>query len=249
MDIIKPLHKRYGFQTRGMQALGYLLKPFFHCKCEVPDELVQGQSPVVFVCNHYEVFGPIAVVLSLPLKYRLWINSIVAEPMENIEKMIIGTQHIFPFLSDNAARKLLKGIAPLLERVLSRFRSIAVHREHLGKQRHAIEKTVDAMLEGDNIVLFPETGVPTYSHGRVTEFYRSFVLIGEYYRRRTGKGALFCPVYVDKKHRMLRFGQLVKYGEEKAAAECERITQELRGQLLAMAEEALGSIGRLTEGA
>ena len=248
MEIINPLHKRYGFQTKGMQVLGYLLTPFFHCKCQIPDHVIAKETPVVFVCNHYEVFGPVAIVLSLPLKYRLWINSIVLEPRENIEKMIIGTQHIFPFLSDESARKLLNCLAPAMERVLNRFKSIAVYREHLGKQKRSIEKSVEAMLEGDNIVLFPETGIPSYSHGRVTEFYRSFVLIGEYYRRKTGKSASFCPIYVDKKHRRLRFGELVHYGEEKASVECERIVQELRCQLLSMADEALGSLPRLTEG-
>ncbi len=238
MDVIKPLNKRYGFQTKGMQALGYSLMPFFRCKCQVPQYIAGRNEPVVFVCNHYEIFGPFAIVLSLPLRYRLWINSIVVEPLQNIDNMIIGTQHIFPFLSEAAARKLLNLVAPAMERVIGRFRSIAVYRNHLGKQKHSIEKSVDAMLEGDNIVLFPETAIPAYSHGSVTEFFRSFALIGEYYRRKAGSSAAFCPIYVDKKNRSLRFGDLVYYGEGKASEECGRIVDELRGQLLRMAEQA-----------
>lgn len=239
LDIINHLSERNGFQTNGMKALGYTLTPFFRCKCEVPQSIASREEPVVFVCNHYEIFGPFAIVLSLPLRFRLWANSIVVDPLNHIDSMIVGTQHIFPFLSENAARKLLQSLTPVVERVVNRFKPIAVHREHLGKQRKAIEETVDAMLSGDNIVLFPETGYPAYSHGSVTEFYRSFALIGEFYRRKTGGSAAFCPIYVDKKHRRLQFGELVTYGKESAAVECGRIVDELRAQILQMAERAL----------
>lgn len=239
MEIITSLRKRNGFASPGMQLLGYALTPFFRCQCSIPAEISCLDEPIVFVCNHYEIFGPFAVVLSLPLRYRLWVNSIVVEPAQNIERMIIGTQHIFPFLSKNAARRLLEVIAPLVERVIGHFRPISVYREHLGMQMRSIEKSVDVMLSGEHIVLFPETAIPAYSHGSVTEFFRSFALIGEYYRRKTGNGALFCPLYVDKKHRRLRFGKAVRYGSGKAAEECGRIVEALRGQLLHMADEAL----------
>lgn len=239
MEIINHLYEQNGFQTKGIQVLGYILRPFFHCRCEIPHSIASRREPVVFVCNHYEIFGPFAVVLSLPLRFRLWSNSIVVDAVEHIDSMIIGMQHIFPFLSEKAARKLLNVLAPMVQRVLNRFKPIAVYRENLGKQMRAIEQSVDAMIDGENIVLFPETGYPAYSHGGVTEFFRSFVLIGEFYRRRTGGNAAFCPVYVDKKHRRLQFGELVTYGEGAASAECTRIVGELRSQMLEMAGQAL----------
>ena len=240
MEIIKPLYKRNGFQTGGMRALGYSLKPFFGCKCDVPETIRDLAEPVVFVCNHYELFGPLAVALSLPLNYRVWTNSIVVNATDSVEKMIVGFQHTFPFLTENGARKTLNFIAPAVEKVMSRFQPIAVYHDNLAKQKHAIEDSVQAMTEGSNIVLFPETALPKYSKGWVTEFFRSFALIGEYYRRKTGDRALFCPIYVDKKHRCLQFGEPVRYGEGKASVECGRLVEELHGQLMAMAEKVLG---------
>lgn len=240
MEISRQLSQRYGFESKGMQLLGAILSPFFRCKCRIPKQIAELDEPVVFVCNHYEIFGPFAVILSLPLKCRYWVNSFVAEASAYIDHLVIGTQHALPFLSERAARKLLEKVAPIVERVLSKFRLIPVYHENLGKQMRSIQSSVDAMIENDHIVLFPETAIPAYSHGSVTEFFRSFALIGEYYRRKTGKSALFCPIYVDKKHRCLQFGDLVRYGNEKAAVECERIVQELRSQLLSMAEAACG---------
>jgi len=249
LEISPRLSERYGFEKKGMRMLGYVLTPFFRCKCEVPKHIADLDEPVVFVCNHYEIFGPFAIVLSLPFNCLYWINSFVVEATEYIDHLIVGAQHTFPFLSDHSARKLLEKVAPLIQRVLHNFRAIPVHHENLGRQMRSIQSSVDAMIEKDNIVLFPETAIPAYSHGSVTEFFRSFVLIGEYYRRKTGKSALFCPIYVDKKHRRLQFGELVRYGNEKASVECERIVQELRGQLLTMADAALGHPIQLSEGA
>jgi hypothetical protein len=245
LEIIKSLKNRCGFETKGMKALGYFLKPFFGCTCDVPDYIRELNEPVIFVCNHYELFGPAAVALSLPVKFRPWTNSIVVNATESVEKMIVGFQHTFPFLSENGARKALTALAPKLERVMGHFSPIAVYHDSLAKQMRAIDQSVDALLAGDNIVLFPETALPKYSKGRVTEFFRSFALIGEYYRRRTGGSAIFCPLYVDKKHRKLCFGQLVRYGQEKAVQECERIVHDTRSQILAMADQALGPLPAL----
>lgn len=241
LETIKPFSKRYGFETAGMKLLGGILAPFFKCRCAVPPTITALDEPVVFVCNHYEIFGPVAIALSLPLRYHFWINAMVLEAAENVEYMIPGTRHTFPFLSENVTRKLLRFAAPLIEKTLKRFRALPVYHRHLGKQRRTIEHSVDAMLNGENIVIFPETAIPAYSHGRVTEFYRSFALIGEVYRRRTGKSAVFCPLYIDRKHRKLCFGQPVRYGQEKAAAECEKLVTTLRNQILSMADEALGT--------
>lgn len=240
MDIIKPLYKRNGFQTGGMRVLGYTLKPFFGCRCEVPQQIRDLSEPVVFVCNHYELFGPAAVALSLPLDYRVWSNSIVVNAKASVEKMIVGFRHTFPFLSENGARRVLNFIAPAVERVMGRFRPIAVYHDNLAMQKHAIEDSVNAMTEGSNIVLFPETALPKYSKGWVTQFFRSFALIGEYYRRQTGERPLFCPIYVDKKHRRLQFGEPVRYGAGKASVECGNLVENLHGQLMTMAETALG---------
>ena len=228
------------FQTKTMKVLGWVLYPFFACRCDVPADIAAMDEPVVFVSNHYEIFGPAALALSLPFRYRFWSNAMVLEATRNIDSMVVGTQHALPFLKERTIRGLLKSMTPAVERLLKQFRPVAVYQTNLGKQRRAIEQTVDAMLDGDHVLVFPETAIPAYSHGRVTEFFRSFALIGEVYRRRTGRHAVFCPLYVDKKHRKICFGQPVRYGDGSAPAECERIVHEVRSQILAMADRALG---------
>lgn len=238
MQIVRRRRDQYGFDTWGNRVLGALLTPFFRCRCKIPERIAALEEPVVFVCNHYEIFGPLAVVTSLPLRFRFWSHSIILEPTRHVEHMAPDAQRAMPFLTLKGARRLLKWITPVWERAFRRFDPIPVYKQDMGRQRGSIRRTVAYMCQGDHIVLFPENGLPHYSDGGVTPFYRSFTLIGEYYRRETGRQAAFCPVYIDKRGRRFCFGEVVRYGEGEAAEECERLSAQLRGQLLTMAEAA-----------
>ena len=244
MKIVRRLKDRYGFQVRSNRVLGRLLSLFFRCRCDIPAHIAALEEPVVFVSNHYEIFGPLAMVTSLPLKYRMWSNSIIIDPVPHVERMIPGTRRALPVLTEGGARRLLRWLTPVWGRAVKHFEPIPVYREDMGLQRRSIRQTVDFMQAGDSILLFPETGIPTYSDGSVTAFFPSFALIGEYYFRQTGRRAAFCPVYIDKWRRRISFGTVVRYGGESAAEECRRIPRELRGQILAMAEAAHPGITR-----
>lgn len=238
VQIFRRRRDRYGFDTPGNRLLGMVLSVFFGCRCRIPEEIAGLDEPVVFVSNHYEIFGPLAMVTSLPLKYRLWSHSIILEPTRHIDHMAPDCLRAIPVLTLRGARRLLERITPIWERAFRRFDPIPVYKKDLGRQRASIRRTVEVMQQGDHIVLFPETGLPHYSDGGVTEFYRSFALVGEYYRRATGKKAAFCPVYIDKKRRRIDFGTVVRYGEADAQTECDRLSDALRSQILAMAEKA-----------
>jgi hypothetical protein len=65
---------RPGFETRTMRWVYRILYPYFHCRVSIPRELQESGEPVVFIANHYNVFGPVSMVLSLPFVSRAWIN-------------------------------------------------------------------------------------------------------------------------------------------------------------------------------
>ena len=79
--------------------------------------------------------------------------------------------------------------------------------------------------------------MPTYSIGAVTEFRQGFAIIGEFYRKRTGKDALFCPTYIDKWAKQIHFGELIPFGRGPAKEECQKVSQKLYHSMMAMAEK------------
>lgn len=238
MKIVRKRRERHGFAGWKNRALAWVLTPFFRCRCRIPEHIAALEEPVVFVSNHYEIFGPLAMVTSLPLLYRFWSNSIILEPTKHVEKMAADARRAIPLLTLNGARRLLKWITPVWENAIRHLKPIPVYKEDYGRQRASIRESVEYMRQGDHIVLFPETAKPHYSNGSVTDFHRSFALIGEYYRRETGRLAAFVPVYVDKWRRRITFGEVVRYGMGSAVEECERISEEVRMRILAMAEAA-----------
>ena len=114
-----------------------------------------------------------------------------------------------------------------------------VNRSDLGDKVKLVGVTVadreETLQNGDSIVIFPETGLPHFAHGGVNEFYHGFAMLGEIYRRKTGQDVGFCPLYIDKKTRTLRFGELVTYGDLPAAEEYRRVSDDVREQMLALA--------------
>ena len=228
------LPERIGFETFGMRNLFRALFPFFHCRCSVPAERL-GDEPLVFVCNHYEIFGPLAVAVSLPVRFRLWMSNEMLEPERYVDKTALGLQHAFPMLSLERAKSLYLGLCPLTGKALHKLTPIPVHREDPSRIINTMRQTAEAMARGEHVVIFPEDGQPRYSNGSVTEFMQGFALVGEFYRRETGKDARFCPLYIDKRHRRLCFGDVVTYGRGNAIAESSRVSREIREQMLEMA--------------
>lgn len=235
MDTHVPVKERYGFRSVPMRALLRLVQPFCYCRGQVPPHVAHSDKPVVFICNHYEIFGPLAVVSSLPVRFRLWANAAILDASSHVDKFIIGTQHVFPWMSEDTARRWITRFARAGEKLFHAFDPICVDREDPARLLSTMRESVRALQNGDSIVIFPETGLPHFAHGGVNEFYPGFAMLGEIYRRRTGQDVCFCPLYIDKKSRRLLFGQLVTYGELPATEEYRRVADDVRGQMLALA--------------
>ena len=80
-------------------------------------------------------------------------------------------------------------------------------RDEPGKMIHTIRKSIEVLKEGNNILIFPETGIPEYSLTSVTDFYSGFASLGAFFQKKTGKPLCFCPVYIDELHHIIRSGE------------------------------------------
>ena len=68
------MKQRPGFETRSMRWVYRILYPYFHCRVTLTDELMESTEPVVFIANHYNIFGPPSFVLSMPFVSSIWLN-------------------------------------------------------------------------------------------------------------------------------------------------------------------------------
>lgn len=233
-----PLRERHGFQKFGMRLLYGMLYPFFSCKSNIPQELMNHQEPVVFVCNHYELFGPLAIMTSLKTKFRVWSNEQLLNANDQVEQLVDGAVVMAPVFSQKAMKWILGKISPLIEWVFHQLGAIPVSRENAVKLIRTLRQSASVMEAGDNLVIFPEIGEPHYELGDVSPFYSGFAMVGEFASRKRNNPICFCPVYVDKAKRKLTFGQLVQYHPGNPQLETQRISDCLYWQMKGMAMEA-----------
>ena len=116
------LRHRNGMEHLTMRVLVRTLSLFMHCRCDSMENL--PEEPIIFCCNHYELFGPIAAVISLPVQFRLLMNKDILKPGENMEELLIGVRKAMPLLSEKQIRRLYKIVSPRAERAFRQLNPI-----------------------------------------------------------------------------------------------------------------------------
>ncbi len=235
------LRKRIGFTTLGLRLIYYFLYPFFHCRAPLTEELKQSDEPVVFVPNHYNIFGPISFLHSVALNYSTWMSEEIITPETAVKHVEPGIRQFFPFLGDRAIAWLCKRAAFLTCSIQTRFSPIPVDRDRPSTLLTTMRQSIAALNRGESLLIFPETGLPQYSVTSVTPFFPGFATIGQIYYRKTGRNLRFIPCYIDAQHRVIRFGEPVVYQPDRAAAdESERVSEELNRRVRSMAAASRG---------
>ncbi|MEL7609705.1 MAG: hypothetical protein AAGU74_09385 [Bacillota bacterium] len=198
------------------RLLRIFLRPFMPCKV-IGRELVDvSRGPVIFVCNHLEVYGPMITNLYMPFYFRPWIISQMLDPNDVEEHLRPGVNRVFRFLSEKARARLCRRFAPLMKHIMDATDPIPVYRQSGRGIIKTMRLSVDAMESEDNILLFPENstaeGEPgVYRESGASAFYTGFCTLAEMYYKRTGKATVFYPVYANKKRRTLTFGPGLAY--------------------------------------
>ena len=234
--------ERPGFDTRTMRWIYRVLYPFFHCRVNLPSGLRDSGEPVVFIGNHYNVFGPVSFVLSMPVVARAWINVELVREETAGEALHSGMAKLLPFLSGKARNWLCAKIAHMGCGTLARLGVIPVDRNQPSTLVSTMRESLRALEDGQNLVIFPETGLPEYSLTSVTPFYSGFATLGRLYCRKTGRALRFCPCYIDEQHHQIRIGEVATWDPENpdAKAETERISETLNQRIREMADESRG---------
>ncbi len=234
--------KRPGFETRAMRWVYRALYPYFHCRVRLPEELRTSKEPVVFIANHYNVFGPVSFILSMPVVAHAWINAELIQGEKAAEAFRPGIEKMLPFVKGKAMDGLCKWVANLARRVLHRFGVIPVDRNHPATLISTMRASLQSLEEGNNLVIFPETGLPEYSLTSVTPFFSGFATLGRLYQRKTGKALGFCPCYIDEQHHQIRLGELVRWDTQTddPNGETQRISDTLNARIREMAAESRG---------
>ena len=215
-----------------------ILRPFNrHQMVNLDHVHTDPDNPIVFLGNHAEIYGPISSALCFPVPVRFWV----------IYRMMGRRQDVKQYLYENTFSK--KTFLPVFVRrilawlmgwlsvnVMCGLNSIPVYRDSPMKLRTTLRKSVEAMENGDNLMIFPEHPDGKYEKGGVSEFSPGCVMLAEAWWKKTGKKMRIMPVYANREERTFTFGSEIVYEPENGyASEQKRILKESRDQILRMA--------------
>jgi hypothetical protein len=163
----------------------------------VGDENLPKRGPAVFIANHHEVTGPIAVACSIPLRLYSW----VVADMVDREKaaswlkwdFVERTLHIRPPFSAKVANWLSRLTVPLMQSL----GCIPVHKGDYDRMVDTLRMSMEVLRNGKFLLIFPEEiTLPADPVTKMRPFRRSFARLGETYYQETGQRLAFYPVAI-----------------------------------------------------
>ena len=227
-----------------MRAVMALLRPFYRHELKGVENIVpDADNPIVFLCNHGELYGPIVCMLYIPVPIRPWsISEMVVDKDEvaaYVYKYTISRQKWLP---ERLKWPIANLIGPLSVWAMEQLESIPVYRNKLRELMKTFNLSVEAMEAGDNLLIFPENpdGVEQgkgYERAGVGEMFRGFAMLAPIYYNKTGKKCRFLPMFAHKGARTLSFGTAVEYNPDAhPTEERDRIVDEVLAQMQQMAD-------------
>lgn len=207
-----------------------IIQPFVWCFAKGKKNVRKDDEARVFISNHYEAYGPIAIFLRFPYKFRPWVIDKMCYP-ETIEAQFsIGFYNNYKWIS--------KWIKVIIVKIAKRFilfiirfsRPIPVSRDNPRANIKTMQLSTEVLNKKTNIVIFPEES--SVKEG-VGEFMSGFEYLAKYYYQKTGKKISFYPVFVSRKKSSMYIEKPIIYNPDNdPVEEKQRIVNGLRESMI-----------------
>lgn len=211
------------FFTRALMAL---LRPFYRHTLKDVENIVEDiDNPIVFLCNHGEVYGPLASILFMPVPVRPWtMSELSINKEESAAYLYKYTFSPIKWLPVSIRQWLARVVGGLSVYVFNQVECIPVFRNHPRQLMDTFRRSVEDMQAGDNLLIFPENpdaipDKPGYERSGVGELFRGFAMLAPVYYNKTGKCCRFQPMYAHKGMRTLSFGKTVEFDPDRSPIE------------------------------
>ena len=230
------LQYKEAFRNRRTRLLAWLIRLFYHHKVLNVPQL--GDEPVIFVCNHNCIYGPVVASTFIPAKTSPWVGNSMLSYADAKKETLWGLIHMgWPKW---IANPLAAVITKLVITMIDAKEPIPVYRD--SRTIITMRDSLNAMQHGRNILIFPEnpqsSGWDYFHDDDVAEFHDGFVYLAHMYYRKTGKQLTFYAVYCGKSERTVTFSEAVTYQPQNGIAhERVRVTQDLYEKMKAIRDQ------------
>lgn len=220
--------------SRFTRFVARIAKIFWRRKVLGQDNIDRSKASV-FTCNHGKTAGPVTAVIYLPVIFRPWINGCMLDREEATTTMMRTFRDKFNFLGPKLKRGIIHWISGMICHFLNSFEPIPVFKGKSKESLETIRQSVDALVQGYNLLIFPEKPGDRYDEHSYKEFNTGFAALGKAYFERTGENLDFYPIWSDGKSHSFRIGKPVSFDPaNEDRAEKVRISSELKESMIAL---------------
>ncbi len=227
----------------GVKLLMAVLRPFYYHRLLGRENVPTVEDGrLIFICNHGELYGPVVTNLYMPFSFRPWTISDMMDSRENVAEYCYKyTFKRQKWLPERLKKPLARRLAPLCIWLMRSIESIPVYRHKPRELMTTFRLSVEAMQAEDNLLIFPENPdadsllKPGYLRRGIGDFFSGFAMLAPLYYNKTGKKAVFVPLYASREKRTISFGKGIEYQPDNPPnEEKERIVTGLRETMLQM---------------
>lgn len=228
------------FYGRLFRFLRVLVRPFVYLN-KKPD-LSDIPDPAVFICRHRNLRGPIFSLLHMPREVHPWAYSVFCD-----KKMCFDHYMNYTFsvrlqwrpLTTRIVAWLLSRLVPSLIKSMG---SIPVYRKSM-RVKDTFNQSVASLRRGENVIIYPDVDYVS-TDDNPGEIYTGFLLLGQLYRKTTGKNLNFVALDIDMQAREILVGKPIEFDGKRRNFNEEkmRVAAALRAELA-----RLGKLNRSSE--
>lgn len=231
-----------------IRVLMAVLRPVMHHTLKDEENVRQDEEvPIVYLCNHGKFYGPVVGMLYCPGFVRPWTISELCINKEEAAAYVKKYTLKNVGWSERRKVRTSRFLGGATVRLMQALESIPVFRHKPRELMNTFRRSVDALVDGANLLIFPEDpdtdpDSPGYKGGRPPTLFRGFPMLAQVYYNRTGKCCRFMPMLAHPGTKTVSFGKEIVYDPDNdPIAERDRIVDETYAQMQAMfdREEAL----------
>lgn len=206
-----------------------IVKPLMRCKIKGKNKVKQDE-PIVFIANHYELYGPVLMFLRFPFKFRPWVIDKLLSKESVEQQMSLSVYNNFKSFPMWFKKIAVKSLRNLMIFTMNHAKAISVSRENPRENIKTLEESSKTLTKGTSILIFPEE---SYVMSGVGNFQTGFEHLAQYHHKKTGKSITFYPVFVSKQAKTIFIEDPITYNpENEPNAEKEKITSYLRNAII-----------------
>lgn len=214
----------------GFLLLYIFVNPFVKSKVRGKKNVRKNDEARVFVANHYEIFGPVAMYLRFPYKFRPWVIDKIMTPESVEAQMSISVYNNFPKYPMWFKKIVVKSLKNMMVFTMNHAKAIRVSRENFRENLITMQESTETLNKNISILIFPEL---SYTESGVGVFQSGFEHLGKYYYQKTGKKISFYPVFISKQEKQMFIEKPIIYDPNKDTNEQKHeIVYYLRDKML-----------------